>query len=213
MKLEDIKKSYSHIYSLGSNCATTLHLKNRGLRAFSGVLDWMSSPKLSDVNRLLTNRFDQFLRFENLSFISYYDDYTKICIRDDFYNVYSCHDFTTDVNTPSYWPSYTLVKEKYDRRIERFLNEIETSDSLLFVRVGGTYKEAFELENILSRLIKHQFCVLLIVNSESKTLIEEDWGLKQTCVLKVRISKEMLDDYNYIWDSILGGITLARLET
>ncbi|NGY80941.1 hypothetical protein F6Y03_01655 [Bacillus megaterium] len=31
------------------------------LRPCSGVLDWMTSPSLTDVNRLLTNRFQNFL--------------------------------------------------------------------------------------------------------------------------------------------------------
>lgn len=211
MKLEEVKRSYRTIYSLGQNCGPANLLEYRGLRPFSGVLDWMISPALSDVNRLLKNRFEQFLELDNLSFFSYYDNNTKLQLKDNFYNIYSCHDFTTDLNTPDDWPSYPLVKEKYDRRVKRFLNEMETSESLLFIRIGGTYEEAAELQDILKSLVRHDFCVLLITNSESATMTEEDWGLRQTCVLKVHISPKLWDNYEQ-WNPILDGITLIGAE-
>ena len=43
----------------------------------------MLSPSLEKVNVLLQNRFDRFLNFENLSFISFWDDDAKLRLRDN----------------------------------------------------------------------------------------------------------------------------------
>ena len=57
MNLEDIQKSYGLIVSLGGLCQVTNQIKRHNLRTFSGPLDWFYYPSLSDVNRLLQNRF------------------------------------------------------------------------------------------------------------------------------------------------------------
>ncbi|MEH7125652.1 DUF1796 family putative cysteine peptidase [Bacillus sp. JJ1503] len=209
MKLKEIKKNYSMIYSLGLNCAPSNHLRYRGLRPFAGVLDWMISPSLADVNRLLANRFVNFMELENLTFSSYYDNDSKLLIKDNYYNIYSAHDFKTDKNTPDSLSCYPEVKEKYKRRIGRFLREMETSESILFIRLGGSYDEAVELQRVLDSLVKHNYCVLLISDSDSSTMIEENWGLDHICVLNCHISKIMWDNYE-LWSSLLSGIGISR---
>ena len=47
----------------------------------------MLSPSLEKVNLLLQNRFDRFLEFENLSFISFWDDDAKLRLRDILYEI------------------------------------------------------------------------------------------------------------------------------
>lgn len=66
MKLQDVKKDYGLIVSLGSSCAPAINLKRYGLRKFSMPLDWMISYSLADVNRLLKNEFKNFMDFRNL---------------------------------------------------------------------------------------------------------------------------------------------------
>lgn len=148
MNLSDIKKEYNAVFSLGQNCWPAWALYQLELSPFFGVIDFMLSPSLEKVNVLLQNRFDRFLNFENLSFISFWDDDAKLRLRDNLYEIDSCHDFKTDVNTPTSWPSYTEIKLNYEHRINRFLATIETAESILFIRTGGTYEEACSLEQI-----------------------------------------------------------------
>lgn len=145
MNLSDIKKEYNAVFSLGQNCWPAWALYQLELSPFFGVIDFMLSPSLEKVNVLLQNRFDRFLNFENLSFISFWDDDAKLRLRDNLYEIDSCHDFKTDVNTPTSWPSYTEIKLNYEHRINRFLATIETAESILFIRTGGTYEEACSL--------------------------------------------------------------------
>ncbi|NER40345.1 hypothetical protein G3M54_01860 [Bacillus megaterium NBRC 15308 = ATCC 14581] len=79
------------------------------------------------------------------------------------------------------------MKDKYDRRIQRFLNTLETSESILFIRSFGTYEEAVELEQILKNMVKHNFCILFIINGENDEMVELDWGLKHTCVVQYKV--------------------------
>jgi hypothetical protein len=211
MQFKDIKRSYNTVYSLGKNCWPAAALRNYGLRLSSGVLDWNVSLSLSDVNSLLKNRFEGFLELQNLSFYSYFNNGTELQIMDNRYNIISSHDFKTDVNTSTSLPSYPEVKDKYNRRIKLFLEKMETSEWILFIRTGGTYNEAVELQDILSKLVKHNFCVLLIVDTDSTLITEEDWGLKNICVIKSRAANDMPNYDHPTWSMLLNGITVTPI--
>lgn len=207
MNLSNIKKEYNAVFSLGQNCWPAWALYQFGLSPFFGVIDFMLSPSLEKVNLLLQNRFDRFLHFENLSFISFWDDAAKLRLRDNLYEIDSCHDFKTDVNTPTSWPSYSEIKLNYEHRITRFLTTIEIEKSILFIRTGGTYEEARSLEQILSQLVKHKFSVLLLIPADVTTVTQEDWGLQNICVIKCPI----MDVYQYnegFWNDLFDGISI-----
>ncbi|MED2652817.1 DUF1796 family putative cysteine peptidase, partial [Bacillus thuringiensis] len=111
MNLDDIQRSYGVIVSLGGLCQVTNQIKRHHLRTFSGPLDWFYYPSLSDVNRLLQNRFEKFMKLENMVIEgsesyglieSEFDNQTKwaeritYCIKDTYYNCFSMHDFPID---------------------------------------------------------------------------------------------------------------------
>ncbi|MHC2833014.1 DUF1796 family putative cysteine peptidase [Bacillus sp. F9_6S_D1_P_5] len=207
MNLSNIKKEYNAVFSLGQNCWPAWALYQFELSPFFGVIDFMLSPSLEKVNVLLQNRFESFLKFENLSFISFWDDGAKLRLRDNLYEIDSCHDFKTDVNTPASWPSYSEIKLNYEHRITRFLTTIEIEKSILFIRTGGTYEEARSLEHILSQIVKHNFSVLLLIPEDVPTITQEDWGLQNICVIKCPI----MDVYQYnegFWNDLFDGITI-----
>ena len=61
MNLEGIKGHYDSIFSLGELCLNSLQLKDNNLRTFSGILDWVSSPSLKNVNVLIYMRLNKFI--------------------------------------------------------------------------------------------------------------------------------------------------------
>ncbi|QWU47205.1 DUF1796 family putative cysteine peptidase [Bacillus sp. NP247] len=208
MNLSNIKQKYNAVFSLGQNCWPAWALYQLGLSPFFGVIDFMLSPSLKKVNLLLQNRFHRFLELENLSFISFWDDDAKLRLRDNIYEIDSCHDFKTDVNTPNFWPSYADIKSNYEHRINRFLTTIEMEESILFIRTGGTYEEAHTLQLILSQLVKNNFSVLLLIPADIPTIVEEDWGLQNICVMNCPI----MDLYQYnekFWTDLLEGVTIG----
>ncbi|MGG4106272.1 DUF1796 family putative cysteine peptidase [Paenibacillus lautus] len=54
------------IISLGSWCGPSINLRERQLRRFSFPLDWMISSSISDVTRLLSNRFIGFMELGHM---------------------------------------------------------------------------------------------------------------------------------------------------
>jgi hypothetical protein len=103
----------------------------------------MGSPRLKDVNRLLKNRFEGFMNFSHLT-IHGYATPEILLVSDDVYQMYSNHDFYTNANTLTHLGAYDEVKAKYDRRIKRFLEKMETNTRTLFVRTEGVIADVLE---------------------------------------------------------------------
>lgn len=207
MKLKQLKGNYDAIFSLGDLCLTSIQLKKHNLRPYSGVLDWVASPTLSSVNKLLENRFNGFMKQENLRVIGYAD--SCICVADDGYNIVSNHDFDKKTNTLKHLASYLEVKEKYERRIQRFLAEMEAAKRILFIRTEGSFEDTLILQEVLSKLVKHDFRILIINHTNVKKMVEKNWPLEKVCSLEFPNS-EIWEGNNNLWDEVLNGISLSK---
>ena len=159
-----MKGNYDAIISLGNLCLPSLQLEKNDLRTYAGVLDWMGSPSLSDVNRLLKNRFIGFMELPYMR-IGGYATEGRLWVKDEVYNIVSNHDFYADQNSLTHLATYPEVKEKFDRRIKRFFEQAASCKKILFIRTEGDLEEAKELQNILSKIIKHDFRVLQVRHS------------------------------------------------
>lgn len=205
MDLSQLKGEYDAIFSLGDLCLASIQLKKHNLRPYSGVLDWMASVELSKVNELLENRFLDFLEYDNLRVIGYAD--TFICVSDDGYNLVSNHDFDGEKNTLTYLGGYAEVMEKYERRIQRFLSEMDNAKRILFVRTEGTLEDAAVLQDVLSRLVKHDFSVLLINHTYVQGIVEKSWPLEKICSIEFP-NKDKWEGNHDLWREVLSGIRL-----
>jgi len=205
LNLSQLKGEYDAIFSLGDLCLASIQLKKHNLRPYSGVLDWMASPELSMVNELLENRFIGFLEYDNLRVIGYADDF--ICVSDDGYNFVSNHDFDGEKNTLTYLGGYAEVMEKYERRIQRFLSEMENAKRILFVRTEGTLEDAAVLQDVLSRIVKHDFSILLINHTYVQGIVEKSWPLEKVCSIEFP-NKDKWEGNHDLWEEVLSGIRL-----
>jgi hypothetical protein len=74
--------------------------------------------------------------------------------------------------------------------------------------MGGTYEEAKELEHILKGMVKNDFYILLLTNSEKELLSAANWDLPYTCVLHAPIfSMDVLRD-DKVWEELLSGLVI-----
>ncbi|MDA1475083.1 DUF1796 family putative cysteine peptidase [Bacillus changyiensis] len=189
MNLQQIKGEYDAVFSLGHLCLTALQLRKLNMRPYSGPLDWMGTPSLTELNRLLRNQFDGFMEPQNLRVTGYSTAIaTKekhILVTDDFYKVDSAHDFKADRNTLDHLATYSEVMEKLNRRINRFLEKISSAKRVLFIRTSGTYNEAQELEEVLNDLVQNDFSVLLINHTNVTGIVEKDWSLEKICAVEL----------------------------
>lgn len=221
MNLQEIKKNYDLIVSLGMSCAPSINLQRTGLRKFSMPLDWMISYSLNDVNRLYKNKFQNFMEFQNLHAlpethyfledglpaISNGTDNTLVkayYIRDSLYSIISVHDFPI---TPGiHWSAnYSAFKAKLDLRIMRFWGRLMNSTQILFVRWFATYEQAVELHVILTNLLPpNTFTILILIPTPGLVAVREvNWYVNTMCVVEV---PEDMNNYES-WDYILSGIT------
>ncbi|MBY0090734.1 peptidase [Priestia aryabhattai] len=207
MSLENIKGNYDAIFSLGDLCLTAIQLRENNLRPFSGVLDWVASPSLETVNRLLQNRFSNFLDLSNLKPIKYVSEW-DLFVLDEVNNIGFNHDFKTDKNTLTHLGGYPEVKEKYDRRIQRFLEKMSTSQRILFVRTEATLKEVQELESILSGMVKNDFRILVVNHTNVHDMTEKNWPLEKVCLVELP-NNDIWNANNNYWKKIFEGIFLV----
>ncbi|MBD7944190.1 MULTISPECIES: DUF1796 family putative cysteine peptidase [Psychrobacillus] len=207
MELSKLKGGYDAVFSLGDLCLASIQLKKHNLRPFSGVLDWMASPTLSTVNELLENRFIGFMDYDNLRVIGYAD--SNICVSDDAYNLVSNHDFSREKNTLEFLGSYLEVMEKYERRIQRFLHQMQTAKRILFVRTEGTLEDAASLQNTLSEMVKHDFNVLLINHTPVKWMVEKHCPLEKVCMMEFP-NEDIWEGNGELWKEVLSDIYLTK---
>jgi len=205
-------------------CQVTNQIKRHHLRTFSGPLDWFYYPSLSDVNRLLQSRFEKFMKLENMVIEgsesyglieSEFDNQTKwaeritYCIKDTYYNCFSMHDFPIDSEKD--WKStYPSFKAKLDTRINRFLEKINSSESILFIRIWGNRDEAIELKNVLSKITNKDFNILIVNFKEDiSNIVEQNWRISRVCSIELPRYQDRWEGDDSDWDYILNKITLT----
>jgi hypothetical protein len=212
MNLEDIKGTYDSIFSLGHFCLSAIQMKKNNLRPFAGVLDWVGSPSLPDVNRLLRNRFVGFWEPSNMRVIGHATP-KDLLVSDDAYKIYFNHDFKTDINTPTHLAAFPDVKEKYNRRIQRFLEKMTTSQRILFIRTKGTLEEVRELEMVLAEMVKNDFQILLVNHTNVNRITEKNWPLKKVCVVELpgqgKRGEPLSNENDHYWKMIFNGVNIA----
>ena len=131
-------KQYNHFISLGYFCSVALDLERLGLRSTSSPFDWCIS-NIEGVFSLIQNNFEDFLTYENLS----QNIEKHECYKDDKYNIEFFHDFDKYKSLKSELPK---VKEKYNRRIERFYKDIV--EPTLFIRYISDEKHNKDGKNV-----------------------------------------------------------------
>ncbi|WP_179861898.1 DUF1796 family putative cysteine peptidase [Bacillus wiedmannii] len=210
MKLIDIQQNYNTIFSLGNSCLTAIKLRQFKLRPYAGIIDWMLSPNLLAINNLLKNRCENFMEKETMVCDGYNTlIYGHLLLRDLLYDVTSVHDFSIIENTITDWNTYKNFKIKIKKRIQRFLNKLETCNRILFVRIGGTYEEAKLLEQTLTQIVTHEFRLLIINEEFIDWIIEYNWNLQYTCGIGISIDKRESDE---LWDVILKNIMCTEIS-
>lgn len=125
------EKFYDLILGLGEACACTDSLRRNNLQFFSYPLDWLYGSNFVDRIKIVESRFERFLEFDDLIY-----SHPVLSVRDAYYNTFN--DLTFNHDFPQNVPlkvSFPLIKEKYDRRINRLLNLMDKANSILFVNV------------------------------------------------------------------------------
>lgn len=143
---------FEHIISLGHFCGPAQELERLGLRDASYPFDWIIT-KREPLHRLIDSHFDGFLEYDYL----YQSRKERKIYRNKFYDfdLGFYHDFS------KYKPlgaQIDEVKEKYERKIERFYNAIK--EPTLFIRYVNNEEDAKYYSGHYDECLKRyrQFC-------------------------------------------------------
>jgi len=125
---------YNYIISLGRDCACASFMQRHNLRHASFPFDWLTAVELAPRLDLLLNEFEDFLNLQDLRYLEKPTGIVGDAKCDNYQNVRNgfihYHDFPAGIAVNQ---SYSGVKEKYDRRIERMLSILKSSKSVLLV--------------------------------------------------------------------------------
>lgn len=130
-------KKFDLILSIGQDCACAVYLNKFKLRNSSYPFDWLTKSNFDTRINLILNGFkdfcnkEDFVKLENIR--GEIADYKNIEYENKKTNFYFYHDF--DINL-EFDKAYEIVKERYERRINRFYNNINKSKDILFVFWG-----------------------------------------------------------------------------
>ena len=151
------KYKYDLIFSIGAACSCTEALRENALQYESYPFDWLFGSSCLDRMDILISRFERWINYEDLIKLDYTNgDKKNPC--DVYKNTYNSivfnHDFPENIPLSE---SYNQVKQKYDRRINRLINNIKQSNRILLVYIETPNAEEklanyIELEKKLSEL-------------------------------------------------------------
>ncbi len=129
-----ISKKYDIIYSIGLSCSCATYMKEAKLRACSGPFDWLTNASFEQRFELMLNDFTGFLDKEYLEPMEKPSALPPDKNNDYYKNtktgLYFWHDFPADV---SFEKAYPQIKEKYERRITRFYENIKSKNKVLLI--------------------------------------------------------------------------------
>jgi hypothetical protein len=201
MKWNDCTGVYEAYISLGSTCQTAHQLNRLNLRRFAGPLDWFISRTVTDVARLIQNRFNGFMELNHLELLG--TEPAHYIVRDYNYDIISYHDFPRIYRWTDAYPDF---KQKINRRVNAFLTAAK-SGPLCLIRTDTSKMEAQHLYVALNAIMPGKFRLLIVNNRDDYQVRHEDWGLHNICSVSVPRGADWRG-YNPAWDQVMNGFML-----
>lgn len=188
-------KQYDIIYSIGRDCACASYLQKNKLRLTSGPFDWLTNAGFEDRFELMLNDFQCFLDKKDLKQMPKPTQFPADKNNDYYENIknklYFWHDFPAD---KPFDEAYPEVKQKYERRIKRFYDNIKNKNNILLVWFSQLHQTpdniVLELCNRFSEKMGKPIDFLIIEHQE---------GIKkpQQYILSDHIEKWVCHAYKY----------------
>lgn len=137
---------FDYFISLGERCPIAASMEKYGLRSFSAPFDWLVTRNFNWVLQYLETDFSGFLLRENLEQYGEYPNY----FREKQSDIWFLHE------NDSFEHHYEKIKNKYDRRIGKFLEK--TRSKVCYLRSMRTEQDyeyivqnAERIKNVIKR--------------------------------------------------------------
>lgn len=205
-------KPYDAVVSLGNMCQVAHQLDINNKRGPAYPLDWVIVP-FPSLCFFIANEGQLFLQPDQLVLCENQVDgqgngNVQTFIKDLYYQIEFVHDFEY---THDFLKDYATIKEKYDRRVERFFELLNSKKKVLLVRRGINYQQAVLLDELLKQKYpKLNYTILALDNTEE---IKQNWGLKRVKNYHLR----ELTPWNWVgdpwaWQEILSQFPIKKVK-
>ena len=184
---KNLKMVYGKVISLGTSCRPAYHLKMQKIRTEAYPFDWNITPENSLFD-ILKNDFKDYFdqNFLEISSIKEKDKFRVIATNLKYKNIF-WHDFTKKEFSPE---EFKKVKDKYDRRIKRFHNVVNSGENILFIRESINRESAVKLSEFISTKYPKIKYAILATSRQPDAKI--DWKIPG--VINYYIERKEIDD-------------------
>lgn len=199
------------VVSLGGDCQVALNLRTNGVRGLAYPFDWINSPEFESIIAIIEDDFKYWLE---PSFLEHSGN--KILNR--YYNIKFAHDFPTSADLSNlsaegfegvcrivddFYNYLPLAEEKYNRRIKRFRELLESSSPIIFIRAYATPNSASQFVDLIKSKYPNLKFLLVILNDSDE--YNFDWKIENVkfiyCKKDRHSSKKWWDEK--VWKKVL----------
>ncbi len=145
-------KQYDLICSLGGNCSVAHNLRYRNMRPFSLPFDWVYMKDEMPIKYLIegfADNFQNLCKFDNLERVPDTTEH-KLIYRDTYSGYYFPNHFSQEIENSD---EYHVMYKKLTRRINRLIDTIKNSDTILFILSLGFHIDTHLLEELQTTLL------------------------------------------------------------
>ena len=135
---------YDLFVSMGAACSCSSSLRNSKLQFYSYPFDWIGGPPFLERIELIHNNFKDYIIKENLEFSQKIDITNCDAYVDKKRGMLINHDFKQGRDFDE---MYEEVKQKYERRGNRLVNQIKNSKKVLFVYMQTPDNQNIDISN------------------------------------------------------------------
>lgn len=166
-------KKYDLFIPCGSYCATAFNLKANGLRTASYPFDWVAGMTLGKSTAYMLNHFENFLNKKKMSVCC--EDNNFLILKNEN-DISFNHDFLKKI---PFDEMFEHTRKKYNRRIERFYQNIKSAASVCFLHYTDceteTISEAVSnWQNFIKNFPDKKLELIYIKESENITSVKAE---------------------------------------
>lgn len=167
------EKPYVFI-SLGEGCKVAGYIRGSSLTKYAYPFDWTLSTDFESIYQVILHDFHGYMSFDNLQDLHFFDRKMNLFpdeprgmiarwVLEKTYNLESRHDFDISQEMKDIYPD---VKEKIERRIQRFYNTLARTDITIFlVRMMVRKEQAIRFRNLLKEKFPRAKFVLVVLSN------------------------------------------------
>lgn len=197
-------KQYDEVISLGTACQAAWQLEGNGMRRLAYPFDWLVTP-FHGLIPFIINQGAGFLDKDKIEIVKTLPGKaTFLHVADLTYDIHFIHDF----HGTEIIDNYDKIKNKYDRRIQRFFTLLQSNKKILFFRVQITRDEAIVLDNLIHTTYPNLEYTLVAINDSPDT--ENDWGLERVRNFYMRQSIDNWQGDGERWKDILSQFSVKE---